>query len=389
MRSKMNRIYVLSFLFTLHIAISAYINSTFLLKIIPAHYVGILYAVASLLTLFLLSESSAVLRHLGNRKLTFLFLVGNLLGLLGLITSANPYIIAFSFILLLLTNTLILFCMDIFIEHFGNPETIGRTRGLYLTITNLGWVVSPILSGFIITKTGGYQSIYILSFVITVLVTLGILYGANSFTDKKYAKTPFLKTYRYLKKNKHIFAVTAINFILQFFFAWMVVYTPIYLNEYIGLNWSQIGIIFTVMLSPFVLFGLPTGILIDKYHVKKRTLIAVGIIIASIATILMARAHTSSILFWAGILFATRLGATLIETTTEVYFFTHVREEDAHLLSVFRDMAPLSFIIAPLLGTAFLSFFPFKYLFIALGIIVFSSLYYVGHLKHNHRPDTI
>ena len=46
----------------------------------------------------------------------------------------------------------------------------------------------------------------------------------------------------------------------------------------------------------------------------------------------------------------TRVGASMVETISEMYFFTHVREEDAHLLSIYRDMSPLSSFIAPLLG---------------------------------------
>ncbi len=80
----------------------------------------------------------------------------------------------------------------------------------------------------------------------------------------------------------------------------------------------------------------------------------------------------------------TRVGAAIVETTSEIYFFTHVREEDGNLLSIFRDMHPVSYVIAPLLGSLFLLFFPFKFLFIALGIFTLVGLYYVTQLKHRH-----
>ena len=157
-----------------------------------------------------------------------------------------------------------------------------------------------------------------------------------------------------MKTNRHMLAVTIINFILQFFYAWMVVYTPIYLFVHIGLSWSQIGIIFAVMLSPFVIFNLPIGILIDKYHFSKKTLLYIGFTIISI-----------------------------IETTSEIYFFSHVREEESHLLSVFRDMVPVAYIIAPIISTVIFVFLPFKYLFAVLAVILLSGLYYIPHLKHN------
>ena len=389
--SKINRMYILSFLFTLHISISAYVNSTFLTNFISEKYVGLLYTIASLVTIILLSQSAKILQYFGNRKLILLFLIINMSALAFLISGSSASLIAISFISILATNTLISLCLDIFIEHFGTRETIGKTRGLYLTITNLAWMLSPLITAILITEDGGYIPVYVLAFITVVIMTLGLFLSVKSFKDKKYTRTPFLKTYTNLKKNPHMMAITVINFILQFFFAWMVVYTPIYLHEYIGLNWDQIGLVFTIMLAPFVIFGLPIGILIDKYHIKKRNLLYIGFFIISISTILIPFINNKSVAIWALVLFLTRTGASIIETTSEIYFFTHIREEDAYLLGVFRDMTPLAYVIAPLISTLVFIFLPYKYLFIILAVIVLLGLYYIPKLKHNHEnilPNT-
>jgi MFS family permease len=383
--SKINRMYFLSFLFTLHIALSAYVNSTFLTKIISEKYVGILFTVASFITLILLSKSSSILKHFGNRKLILWLLLINMTSLVGLITSVNPYVIGISFISLSTTNTLIIFCLDIFIEHFGNTKTIGKTRGLYLTIINLAWMLSPIATAMLITNEGGYIAIYVVAFIATILMTIGLVFSVETFKDAKYKKTPFLETYNYLKKHHNIFAVTIINFILQFFYVWMVVYMPIYLYEHIGFGWNQIGVIFTIMLAPFIIFGLPIGILVDKYHIKKRTLLYIGIAIISISTFSISFITTKDIALWSIVLFATRMGATIIETTSEIYFFSHTKEEDAYLLSVFRDMIPVAYIVAPIISTLIFIFLPLKFLFAVLGLITLIGLYYIPHLKHNYE----
>jgi MFS family permease len=165
-----------------------------------------------------------------------------------------------------------------------------------------------------------------------------------------------------------------------------------YLYKHLGLSWESLGIIFTIMLLPFVIFNILIGKLIDIYHVRKRLLITIGIFTIGIFTIIMSLINTQNIFYWAFILFMTRVGAVMIETTSEIYFFTHVREEDAYLLSIFRDMSPMAYILAPLLASLFIIFFPFKYLFMALGIFTLVGLYYVIHLKHNHNeigiPDS-
>ncbi len=385
MKKKIYRVYILAFIFTLHIALSAYANSSFLALNVGENYVGTLYTIAALLNLMLLSNTSVILKYFGNRRLVLVFLMVNMTALATLIVSNTALFVSIAFIAFVVTNTLVLFCIDIFIEHFGTPKTIGRTRGFYLTVTNLAWIASPVLSGFLITHEGGYRAIYMVAFGMTILMSLGMFLFVKKFKDKTYVKTPFLKIYKFLQTNRHIRAITLINFILQFFFAVMVIYVPLYLNIHIGLGWEKLGIIFTIMLAPFVLFSIPIGKLIDKYHVHKRLLLKVGFFIMAVSTMLISQMDSTSVLFWGIILFMTRVGAAIIETTSEIYFFTHVREEDAYLLSIFRDMHPVGYVIAPLLGSLFILFFPFKYLFLALGIFVLVGFYYVAQLKHSHH----
>jgi MFS family permease len=380
------RMYLLSFLFTLQTSLSAYVNSTFLTGIIPEHYVGVLYTIASLLTLILLSESSFILKHFGNKKFILTLLFVNMFSLVGMITSHNPYVIGASFIGLFSSNTLVFFSIDIFIQHFGNPKTIGHTRGFYLTVQNIAWLISPLITAILITQEGGYLTIYRIALLACMATIVGVLFSVRKFTDRSYKKTPFLDTYRYLKKNRHMLAITTLDFILQFFYVWMVVYTPIYLHTHLGFGWADLGVIFTIMLAPFVLFEFPVGVIIDKYHVRKRLLLYIGFIIMGCSTFVITFVTSHNIAVWALILFLTRMGAAIVESTAEIYFFTHVTEEDAFLLGVFRDMSPVAYIIAPLIATAVFSFLPFRYLFIVLTALIFTSFYYIRHLKHNHIP---
>ncbi|MFA5838990.1 MAG: MFS transporter [Candidatus Paceibacterota bacterium] len=383
--SKIKRMYILSFVFSLHIAISAYVNSKFLTGIINEDYVGVLYTIAFLLTFFLLIKSSGVLKNFGNRRLILIFLITNMISLVGLITSTNPYIIGISFVLFSLTNTLVFFCIDIFIEHFGTSRTIGKTRGLYLTILNIAWVLSPLFSTFLITKEGGYKTIYIIAFLMVAIMTIGLVFSTKSFKDKTYKKTPFLETFKYLKTNSHMLAIVTINFLLQFFYVWMIIYTPIYFYNHLGFNWNQIGIMFTIMLIPFIILELPIGIFIDKYNLNKKILLYIGFSIMISFTFLISFITTSSITLWAIILFMTRVGASMIESTAEIYFFTHVKEEDAYLLGIYRDMTPVSYIIAPVIATLVFLIFPYKYLFVILSIILATGFIYIQKLKYNHE----
>lgn len=383
-RTKIKRMHVISFLFALHIAIGAYINSTFLVSIIKEERVGLLYTIASILILLILSKSSGILKTFGNKKSILTFLLVNMVSLVGLIISKNPIIIGASFVSFMITNTLVFFCIDIFIEHFGDPSKTGTTRGLQLTFLNFAYMISPLIAAFFIVR-GGYQAVYIVSFIIVVIMTLWLIFSVRSFKDKKYIRQPFWETYKYLLNNKNILAIVLINFLLQFFYAWMVVYTPIYLHEHMLFSWGQIGIIFTIMLSPFVILGLPIGTLIDKYNFNKKILLYWGFVILCISTAGLSFIASNNIIIWAIVLFVTRIGASMIETTSEVFFFKKITEKDTNLLSIYRDMFPVAFIIAPLVASIVFFFTPLgQSLFIILGIIMLTGFYYTYKIKNEN-----
>ncbi|MFA7191951.1 MAG: MFS transporter [Candidatus Paceibacterota bacterium] len=380
---KIHKTYILSFLFALHVAIAAYINSSFLTQIVSEKYVGLIFSIGSIISLVFLSQSSSILKSFGNRKLALSFISMNILGVLGMILSNHPILTGISFVVFNVTNILFFFCIDIFVEHFSERSTIGKARGVYLTVYNIGWMTSPFITGFLTTLGYGYTPVYMMSLLIALIVMIGFIFWIPSFTDASYAKVPFTQAYKFLREKHHLGAINIINFILQFFYVWMVIYTPIYLIEHIGFTWKSLSVIFTVMLIPFVVMPISISRAITRFNLHKTKLIIIGTLIMSSATVLIAFNHTNSIVLWAVLLCMTRIGASTVEAVSEIYFFTHVKEEDAHLLSLFRDMAPLSYLVAPLLGTAVLSLLPFNYLFIALGIIVLSILYYVPRLKHS------
>jgi len=383
--TKLKKLYIFSFIFSLHIALSAYINSTFLAQFVSEKYVGLVYTVSSLLTLILLLRSSRILRNFGNKKMIIAFLFVNMASLLGMILSENNAIVISSFVLFNCTNTLSLFCIDIFIEHYGDPKTIGKTRGTYLTIENIAWMLAPMMAVFLITKEGGYKTIYIIAFMMVAIMASGLIISVRTFRDKTYEMTPLWETFKYLKIKKNMFAVVTITFLLQFFFAWMIVYTPIHLHEHIGLDWGNIGIIFTIMLAPFVFLGFPVGYIVDRRKIKKRTLLYIGFAITIISTVTISFISTPNVVLWAVVLFITRIGASIIQTTSDIYFFAHTQEEDANLLGIFRNTNPAAYIISPILATLFFLVFPFKYLFLALGIILLTGFYFIPRLAQKKR----
>ncbi|MEK9201838.1 MAG: MFS transporter, partial [Patescibacteria group bacterium] len=154
---------------------------------------------------------------------------------------------------------------------------------------------------------------------------------------------------------------------------WMVIYTPIYLSLYIGFTWDKLGLLFTFMLLPFLLFELPLGKIADKFIGEKEILVA-GLVVTALATSLISYLTTPSFILWAIILFLTRIGASAVEIMTEMYFFKHVNAVNFDTISIFRMARPISFIITPLITGIALGIVPYRFSFLILSGILLLAI---------------
>lgn len=370
-------IYTASFFFALQIAIASYINSTFISGIISESIVGIAFTVSALFTLVGLSSIPKIISRFGNKHTLLALLVLNFIALLGITSHGNPTIQLIGFLGYLITNNLIVFSFDIFVQHFSDNLKIGSMRGFYLTIINIAWVLSPILSGFLISR-GGFQMLYGVAMMFVFIVFYIILAKVKNYHDAPYVRAPFMHTLKLLWSKHELRSITVLNFVLQFFYAWMIIYTPLYLHEHIGFSWENIGVIFTIMLLPFILFELPLGKRSDTHGEKN--LLIFGLMIMGIATLFLPTLP-KNLIIWAMFLFLTRVGAAISEVMIEVHFFKKVTDKDSNFISVFRDMSPLAFVIAPIFGTLIIGILPFKMLYIILGVFVLTGIFYAYKLK--------
>jgi MFS family permease len=270
--------------------------------------------------------------------------------------------------------------MDIFFESFQKSETnTGSNRGFIMTIINSSFVVSALTFGFIL-QDNNFWKIYVVSALSLIPFLFIILIRFRKFKDPVCENLKILTTIKKVRANKSIRNIFMAQSLLKFFFSWMVVYLPIYLHDYIGFEWSQISVIFAIMLLPFIIFELPAGKIADRWWGEKE-LLSAGFIIIGIFTAIIPFIGIASFVLWTIILFMTRIGASLIEITTESYFFKHVKTDDTDIISFFRLTRPLAYIAGPLVAIITLQFLSFQYIFFVLGIIMLFGIKYSFALK--------
>lgn len=367
---------------------SLFVTSTFL----SFHYGAILYVNSSLLgkyfsqggvsLIFLIGALGSILLFLFTAKLIELFGKRILLLSLLLVSAFSTVVLAFShtgaylalaFIIYSSVLLTIYYCLDIFLEELSKDGKTGEIRGIYLTLINLGIASGPIILA-IFGEDDTFKRIYIIS---TLLLIVPIMF--TIFLLKTQAPKWHGLTHRHIFlpfgiwwKNKELRRITLSRLMLETFFAFMVIYTPIYLHNYLGFSWSELGIIFTVMLLPFIFLEWPAGELADRYFGEKE-IMNIGFLITAISLVIMPFLGK---LFWAWliILLLSRVGASLIEIMTESYFFKHVGPKDTGLISIFRLTRPLSTILGAGFGFLALSILSFQQVFFVLAVVILFGL---------------
>jgi len=375
-------VYLASFLFSFHLALPLYINSSFLAHFFSEKLIGIIYAGGSLLTLFALSEYPRVLNKFGNYKAIVSLFFLEILALLLLATSDGGTFVMVAFILSQVFITLGYFSFDVFLERYTREETTGAVRGTLLTVSNIAILLGPLVTGIILTDNE-FWKIYLVSATVLFVVFL-LSFNLKDFKDPLYDRVPFFQKIRrvFFAKHPHdgIRHVAIANFLMMFFYSWMVIYTPLYLYQYVGFSWGEIGIILPVMLLPFILFEFVLGKLIDRGG-SARLIIVVGFFITALFTLSLFFINSTSLVLWAILLFGTRVGMSFVEIASETYFFKHIRSKDTNLLSIFRDTQPIAYLLGPLLGSFFLAFLGMHYLFLLLGAFMLAGALNSSRMK--------
>ncbi len=362
-------IFLATFFFSLHLALVSYINSSALATFISGGAISACFAIASLLSLSLVEYAPHILRKVGLRRFAGASLMLSSCALLVLGFATHKLIFVPLFILYFTLNTSIIYAFDIFIEHYSKKGAIATERGLYLTLNNAAWVVA-LATVTIISTNFGFDSVYLLAALAMLPAVFLVTWGQKEFVDKAYTIIPFRTGLKTVWARPHIRRAIGLNFIMQFFFAWMVIYAPLYLTEYIGLSWKTTATMFTCMLVPFVLLQYPAGKIADRIRHGERTLLIFATMIGGCATIIFATLGKAPALYLGIALVCTRVGASIMEVICDSYFFKQVTEDDAESVSFYRTMTPLAYLIAPLLGVITLSFTTLQGLFMILGTIM-------------------
>lgn len=378
--SAFNFLYILNFFVSFHLFLLIYINSSFLASFVGEERVGLIYIASALTGIAALWSVSKLLKRIGNHKSLTLFVFLEFLAVLGLAALSNPFVIIALFLLHGTLYVLMLFSLDVFLESYSKTEqNTGTVRGTFLTMQNIALILAPFVAGLVVGNDD-FWKVYILSALFLIPFIFILIRNFNNFQDPDYDHFRIEQTFRDLRKNHNLYNIFMIQFLMRFFFSWMVIYTPIYLHQHLGFAWGEIGVMFTIMLLPYVLIEWPAGKLADT-RLGEKELLAIGFVITALGAASMSLFTTPSVVLWTGILFATRVGASFLEVLSESYFFKQVDGEETDTIGLFRMARPGAYVVGPIVATALLLFMDLRFIFGILGLILLLGLYYSLRLR--------
>lgn len=363
-------LYIMALLHAFHFYTIQFLNSSFLDQYINQTQVGFIYSATAALSLVVLATSVIFLEKIGNFYTAVFATTLNCMALFGLaFTSSVGWIFVF-FVINIITVPITFFCFDVFLENYTKDEcTTGSVRGVFLSMSILASILAPMVSGWLVGEQAIYGRAYLASALYLIPTLFILIFHFRLFKDPAYQILSVKEMVCALKTNKNIFYISFGQFLLRFFFSWMVIFMPMYLHQNVGFSWIEIGMILFIMLVPYLIIEYPAGIIADKWLGEKELLIA-GFCITSVSTASLFFIHSNSIVIWSAGLFITRIGAALIEIMTETYFFKQIDGDDTSILSIFRMLRPLAYTVGPFIGGMLLLFIPIEFLWPILGAIL-------------------
>ena len=370
-RKKIWIINLTSFLLGFSDAVLLYVISSYFKLSSGMENVGGFYILSYIALLLVLLNLHKLAKKLGNTNIFFLALFFKIV-VIALLAGMQP---GFWGICLLMVYVLLAgiewVSLDAMLESFSCDRESGRIRGKHLTILNAGFLLGPFLSTRLLEHFG-FAGIFMLLLVFNMVI---FLLDLIKLRDTKSIFRKDISVSNLIRKvfaRKNVLAIYYVAFILDFFYAVMVIYTPIYLLD-LGLGWDKIGIIFTIMLLPFVFLQYPMGILADK-KVGEKKLLFWALLIMAFFTIIFFFTRSQNILIWSAVLFGTRVGAAMLEVLRDSYFYKRIDGEDVDLIDFFRTAMPVGYIVAAFSSFILLLFLPVAWVFVLLALVLLSAL---------------
>ena len=280
-----------------------------------------------------------------------------------LIFAINKNVFVFMLVSVLVTFTIAikLTTVGIIIRDESDKKSISKNEGVIYSFNNVAWVVGPLIAGFILVELG-------VSFVFlgsAGLVLLGFLLfrisGINDENKVKKIKGGAIKNFFEFFRDKDRVLAYFMTSGVTLWWSLIYLYVPLFIINN-GLGEGLIGVFLFLTALPLIILEYPFSKLAGKKGAKRLFLIAYPLLIA----ITIAAFFASSIYIVLGLLVFGSLALSMLEPTTEAYFFDIIKnkKDENRFYGPYSTSIETGLIIGKFIPAIILLFLPFKSIFI-------------------------
>ncbi len=360
----------LNFVFFFFLAAVGYVNSSFLSTFLESGAVSAAFAVQAVLIMVALFSLPYLIQRVKPKVLVYILVPITAAAVFLMGSTGNMYAVMVGFMVQGIGIYSLMYVLDLFLESVTKDESItGNIRGVFLTTGNAAVFLAPFAIALLVIGSQ-YSPLYVFAGVMLLLSLIIAGFGLKISVHVFPHGHSFARTLRELwSANRSIAFVLVAYLLLWTFYSWVTIYAPLLLITVGGYSWQVIGLVTAIALLPFLLLQIPLGILADRRY-GETEIMAIGFVIIGIATAALSFVPLSSLVVWTAVFFATRVGAAMIEVSTETYFFKQVTEQDSSLVSLFRMMRSLGFIVGPVVAFVFLPITGLQHVFVVFGLLL-------------------
>lgn len=362
----------LGFLYGLSVSLLAYVTSSYFKAVTGSDNVSAFYLFAFAVVLPIFFYFHRLVEGFGRARTLMVVLFVQVEVLLFLQILPLSYAGAALLIVYAVLNSVVAIMIDVVLEAYSVDGVTGRLRGLYLSVYNFGVMVGPLVSMYILAEYG-FATIFAAEVMVYVGMFLTVFVALNNIRGHvKRQRLSLGKIVRTFRARSDLTAIYAVSLALRFFYAAMTVYMPLYLLGR-GMSPMEVGVVFAVMLVPFILLQYPAGVLADKKY-GEQEIIIIGLLIMIGATLWMWLTRRTDAATWMAILTVSRIGVALVETMEDSYFYKQINANDVALINFFRTTRPLAYIVCMILLGVTLMFFSIQAIFLVIALVLTAAL---------------
>lgn len=304
----------------------------------------------------------------------FLFFISYLLFAIN----TNFYFVVLIAVVVTVLHTLRITSFGILVKEDSGKRQLSRNEGLMYTFMNFAWLIGPLIAG-IISEKYGVSLIFVLSAVF-ILASL-LFFRISKIKDpgiKEREHPNVLRNFKDFFKDKDRRLAYILGGGVNFWWSLIYIFIPVFIIEN-GLHIKWVGYFLFAVAIPLIVFSYYFSKLAGKVGFRK--IFRIGFLIPCLIAILCFFVGNIYLVLLA-LAFAS-IGLSMLEATTESYFFDVLkRKEELRFYGPYNTTIDVNHFVSRLFPSLLLLFFPFKFIFLLYGLVMFIFFLFSFRVKN-------